>query len=233
MKKAAYAVLIALGSLASASQALACAPGPINCGPPGGVPILDLNGTAIPHSYTQYHTTFVAAGSSTNLSFAFREDPAFLFLDDVSVTQGGGPNLVTNGGFEDGPLGASAPNGWSYLNAFGASFGGVVSNNGPHSGSNNYFDGAVQAYDGITQAIATTAGLTYDVNFWLMDDGGLSTFSSVSTNGDVTNTGGNGADLVVYGGLVPTPTPEPETYALMLAGLGLLGVVARRRNKKA
>lgn len=29
------------------------------------------------------------------------------------------------------------------------------------------------------------------------------------------------------------PVPEPETYAMMLAGLGLLGVAARRRKQKA
>lgn len=29
----------------------------------------------------------------------------------------------------------------------------------------------------------------------------------------------------------PTPVPEPETYAMLLAGLGLMGAVARRRNR--
>jgi hypothetical protein len=29
--------------------------------------------------------------------------------------------------------------------------------------------------------------------------------------------------------MVTTPVPEPETYSMMLAGLGLLGFAARRR----
>jgi hypothetical protein len=29
-----------------------------------------------------------------------------------------------------------------------------------------------------------------------------------------------------------TAVPEPETYAMLLAGLGLMGVVARRRQQK-
>jgi len=32
---------------------------------------------------------------------------------------------------------------------------------------------------------------------------------------------------------VTAPVPEPETYAMMLAGLGLMGAVARRRTKSA
>jgi hypothetical protein len=31
---------------------------------------------------------------------------------------------------------------------------------------------------------------------------------------------------------IPTPVPEPETYAMMLGGLALLGAVARRKAKK-
>jgi len=50
----------------------------------------------------------------------------------------------------------------------------------------------------------------------------------------VTDTGGNGIDLLVYGGAVPTlAVPEPETYAMLLAGLGLLGFIARRSKQNA
>jgi hypothetical protein len=33
--------------------------------------------------------------------------------------------------------------------------------------------------------------------------------------------------------LPPTSVPEPETYAMLLAGLGLMGFVARRRKQRA
>jgi hypothetical protein len=33
-----------------------------------------------------------------------------------------------------------------------------------------------------------------------------------------------------FHGYVTTPVPEPTTYAMLLGGLGLMGVVARRRK---
>jgi hypothetical protein len=39
-------------------------------------------------------------------------------------------------------------------------------------------------------------------------------------------------DLAVFSKIV-TPVPEPETYAMLIAGLGLMGFIARRRRNKA
>lgn len=212
-----------------AGSAMAAA---MNDPPPTGPVILDLSGTTIPSGYQTYIVDFTAAGAATNLSFALREDPAFLFLTNVSVTQGGGPNLVSNGDFSLGPVGANQPTDWTYLNTFGASFAGVVSTScgGP---AFCYFDGAVQAYDGITQSIATTVGDVYTVSFDLMDDSGAADFSSLSTNGDVTDTGGNGIDLVVYAGNIPVRANVPEPITLSIFGAGIAGAVAMRRRKKA
>lgn len=42
--------------------------------------------------------------------------------------------------------------------------------------------------------------------------------------GGVSNAGGGG---------VTAPIPEPETYAMIMAGLGIVAAAARRRQKKA
>lgn len=196
--------------------------------------MLDLNGTPVPHSYQGYTTSFIAGSTSTDISFAFREDPAFLSLANVSVTTGGGSNLLLNWDFSLGPVGASAPTDWTYLNTFGAEAGGLVTSGCGPTGGNCYRDGAVQAYDAITQSIATTIGHTYNIAFSLSDDGGLTTFSALSTNGDTTDTGGNGIDLVVYAGdsQPVASTPLPSTWIMMLAGLAGVGLFAGRRQKR-
>ena len=223
-------------ALSLAGQAFAAGD---NNPPPTGPVILDLAGTPVPHTYTQYTTSFIAGSTSTDLSFAFREDPAFLMLDDIVLTTGGGPNLVVNGGFESGLEGSNAPVGWTYLNVFGAAAAGEVSSTPPHSGSLDYRDGAVQAYDALTQNITTVIGQTYDLSFWLTDDGQLTTIQHLSTNGVTAGSGGNGVNLIVYAGDgLPAPAgpggiPEPATWAMMLAGFFGAGAMLRNRRKPA
>jgi hypothetical protein len=213
---------------------------PTNDGPPAGPVILDLAGTPILGTYSQYSATFVASSTSTNVSFAFREDPAFLVLSNVVVADNKTPatNLLLNGDFSLGPVGANQPTDWTYLNTFGASFAGVVTSGGAFAGGNTYVDGAVQAYDGITQAISTVVGDTYTVSFYLYDTspGALGDanplYQDVSTNGDVSDTLGNGRDLLVYAGAVPTASATPEPASLTLLGIGIAGLAGYRWKRR-
>jgi hypothetical protein len=48
---------------------------------------------------------------------------------------------------------------------------------------------------------------------------------------DGTANGSKGGKYSFWVGTYTAPVPEPETYAMLLAGLGLMGTIARRRNK--
>jgi hypothetical protein len=52
-------------------------------------------GTAF--NWQQFTLSTVATGDQTSLSFTFRNDPAYWFLDDVSVTQGGSGSVPEPG----------------------------------------------------------------------------------------------------------------------------------------
>jgi len=208
--------------------------GPTNEPPPVGNVIYQLTGQAISGTYQQGTADFVAGTTATNLAFAFREDPAYLELSDVTLVDvtSGGPNLVLNGDFSLGPVGSSAPTDWSYLNTFGAGAGGIVESGCGLTGNNCYVDGAVQAYDAINQVIPTVVGDTYQVSFWYADtypNGAL--YQPTSTNGDVTDPGGNGRDMFVYAGAgVPVRVPEPASLALLCSGLVGVGMLRRPRK---
>jgi hypothetical protein len=48
----------------------------------------------------------------------------------------------------------------------------------------------------------------------------------------ITKCNGVAQDVVTFSKLPTPPVPEPQTYAMMLVGLGLLGFSARRRNQE-
>jgi hypothetical protein len=230
MKNMLRCVILAATTLLLANQAwaLPCDATDLfaNCPPPPGA-ILDLDGTPIPHIYTQYSVNFSAVNTSTVITFAFRDDPAFLNFDDVSVTTGGGPNLLLNPGFE---LGLDS---WTHLNPSGATFDGSVSTGGtfgtPHSGNFFFADGATQAYDMIAQAFPTTVGSLYTISFFLNET--MPPNTPWTTFRRLSNTGspgilGNGIDLLVY------PVAVPEPVSVMLMALGGLALLVRGRSRR-
>jgi hypothetical protein len=153
----------------------------------------------------------------------------------------GGGNLLLNGDFSQLPVASSLPLDWTYANFDGAVFGGSARNNcGPDSGS-CWFDGAVQGYDTLSQSVVITAGNVYTLSFEVLDSEGPTSWSAFSTNGDTTDSGGNGADILAYatgvpgeniGGPPPPPptVPEVSTWAMMLLGFAGLGYLGYRRR---
>ena len=204
---------------------------------PDGDVILDLAGTTINQSWTQYTTFFTAKAGTTSstVTFAFRSDPGYFSLDNVSVVQATGTpiNLIQNPGFESGTANNNLPN-WNYAQTeaiFGQNSGSGVSASGgvggtPYAGNFTFASGATGGYDYIYQAFATTANATYSVSFFLNWSGptDFTTYQQTATQGVDSNA--NGIDLIVY---APEPIPEPASLALLGLGTAAIGWARRRR----
>jgi hypothetical protein len=227
-------VLLVFGAPAQILQQIKNDPGANNGPPPGA--IMDLNGTAIPgggnDTYQQYTVNFTANIANTAITFAFREDPAFISFANASVVDlsvDNGTNLLANSDFSQGTVG-STPVGWTYSNQYGASSGGLVESGSSfcYTYSFCWYDGAVQAYDAISQSIATVPGHNYQISFWVADNSGCATepagtacnFSDLSTNGNTTGTGGNGINVTVYAQAGLPPPNQTLTVNLLDSGTG-------------
>jgi uncharacterized repeat protein (TIGR01451 family) len=222
-------VLMVVAAPAQTIQSIKADPGTNN--PPPSGPILDLNGTPIPGTYQLYTVNFTASFSNTAITFAFRDDPSFISFANASVMDlAGSSNLLTNGDFSGGVHtegnNTFVPDGWTYANTFGATFGGVVGPLSPGStcqtASFCWYDGAVQAYDAISQTIPTIVGHVYQITFSVAENSGCvgCNFSELSTNGDTVDTGGNGINVTVYaqGGL-PQATQKGQPVTSNGGGL--------------
>jgi uncharacterized protein (TIGR03118 family) len=95
----------------------------------------------------------------------------------------------------------------------------------------NFGDGRITAYDTTTHVSsgqvldASNQPLTID-GLWAIAPGNGA--AAGNSNLLYFTAGPNGETHGVFG--VLTPIPEPSTYAMMLVGLGLLGLLARRRE---
>lgn len=100
-------------------------------------------------------------------------------------------------------------------------------------------DGTVKLYQGIFgDATPDTLKLSYQFN----NGGGLFHASGPLGPGDYfyevsgKGVGQGGGFFNLTSGILPStisPVPEPETYGMLLAGLGLMGIIARRRTKNS
>ena len=229
-------VLMVFTAPAQTIQTIKLDPG-ANNPPPAGA-ILDLSGTPIPGggngtTYQQYTVNFTASIANTAITFAFRDDPAFISFANASVvdlTAESTTNLLANADFSGGCYldngNSSTPNGWTYANVYGAFAGGIVQPGCSGESSYYWYDGAVQAYDAISQTITTIVGHNYQISFFVAENSSCSTdgggtscnFSDLSTNGDTTDTGGNGINVTVY---AQAGLPPPgDTLTLTELGLG-------------
>lgn len=68
-------------------------------------------------------------------------------------------------------------------------------------------------------------------SFYLVN-GGSTGISSIGISSSGIWNGGNGLSHAVFVGNLTSAVPEADTYAMLLAGLGLVGFVARRRKAK-
>ncbi len=103
------------------------------------------------------------------------------------------------------------------------------------------FDFQVYSYANMTGLTATLNDVALSFS-----SGGPNQWDIKSLDGTFTLTPGTNYSLEVKGSFVPwaaagsgaynvavvaAPVPEPETFAMLFAGLGLVGFIARRRNK--
>jgi hypothetical protein len=169
--------------------------------------------------------SFIGAASTDDVTLGGM-DSSMCVISGVNPSQG--PNGNTTG--FDGSFGS----GWTLLSkgAGSATVDGVT-----------FTLGFSQAAG--TWSLTTDQNATYDLVFALhaSDRSGAFLFDDHTSFASVTQDGTWSIEWLNNGGQVPgfsninffvrdvvTPVPEPETYALLLAGLGAISVVVRRRR---
>jgi hypothetical protein len=144
------------------------------------VTLLYLSNIAATSGYVYYSYSYQSTASSITLTLAFRQDPSYWALDDISISlSAGGPNLVQNPGFETGSLTGY----YAFCNPSSSSASGTVYASNAHSGTYCYFDGSVTNPDYLSQTMAAIPNTYYTVSFWLWNLGGTPNSATVIVSG--------------------------------------------------
>jgi hypothetical protein len=99
------------------------------------------------------------------------------------------------------------------------------------------FDLGSSSNYGLPSSILADAGTTQQsfsvnsaaINHWTSFS---MTFTASSATTTIGLTGNQGPNYIGLDNVAVVAVPEPETYAMMLAGLGLMGFIARRRKQR-
>ena len=197
----------------------------------------------------------VALQAKTDLTTAYNYLEGLAFTTDLTTNSDLGGQTLTPGVYNfDSTAGLT---GMLTLNALGnanatwvfqigsglttASASSVIGSNGFSNTTNGVFWqvgssatlGTTTSFLGNILALASidlTTGATISCGSALARNG------AVTLGANIIDTGCGGgfiATPIPGDGVVITPVPEPEIYAMMASGLGLMGWVARRRKQKA
>jgi hypothetical protein len=183
---------------------------------------------------------FAAACTGSNVGAADTTDVTFAgFASDACVISGVNPQSGPNGdisGFS-GTFGSD----WSLLGKVTSSsgsntLGGVTFTWGFLQTTGTTGTWTLQASQNVTADFVFAMHASNHSGAFLFDDQEVFASTPGTWKIEWLNNGERVPDfsnLTLFARDVTTPVPEPETYALVLAGLGAVGFTARRRRKAA
>ena len=178
-------------------------------------------------------------------SFAYFADAGISLTNVINPTSSGNPGAFTAtiagttdqvAGFDTTRLASSTPSVFSlgisnglYMLELKTNGSGFVRNGG------TYIESLVLAGDwsshgagpGQSELLSVQSGFAITKNFLFDAVSNTTAFEMVNNN---YNGSTASYDIVLHGDVAPIP--EPETYAMMLTGLGLLGFMARRKKQQ-